>query len=303
MMKPIPITLAMLTLAVVTCGLTSRISRAADSFSDDFTNLDATNPEREPVTWRSVFGGNIAIESGDLIVQRASGLAGALVDGFTAQDISVATQFRILQGTDAGIGIRTTGSTVSDCYFGNLDVANGAGLFRCGPIPFGDSVPVNFDPTQEDAAMRLDVVGDQLRLWVWPADESQPEQPLATAHDSALSEGGVGVYVNPDFGGSTEAVFRFVNVTVLAELEGDFNGNGVVDAADYVVWRNGMGMTYTQSDYDVWRTNFGRTAGNGAVLPSAESLPVGIPEPSSIVLAGLACTGLMILARRRNVRF
>jgi hypothetical protein len=61
-------------------------------------------------------------------------------------------------------------------------------------------------------------------------------------------------------------------------LSGDFNGDGVVDASDYVVWRKGMGTLYTQNDYHVWRANFGRT-GAGALSSQAE-----IPEPSSILL-------------------
>ena len=31
---------------------------------------------------------------------------------------------------------------------------------------------------------------------------------------------------------------------------GDFNDDGIVDGSDYVVWRKGLGTTYTQSDYD-----------------------------------------------------
>ncbi|MEX0612224.1 MAG: autotransporter-associated beta strand repeat-containing protein, partial [Pirellulales bacterium] len=44
-------------------------------------------------------------------------------------------------------------------------------------------------------------------------------------------------------------------------LAGDFNSDGVVDAADYVVWRKGLGTTYTQNDYNAWRSNFGATEG------------------------------------------
>ena len=44
---------------------------------------------------------------------------------------------------------------------------------------------------------------------------------------------------------------------------GDSNQNGVVDAADYVVWRKGLGMTYTQLDFDVWRANCGRAPSAG----------------------------------------
>ena len=36
-------------------------------------------------------------------------------------------------------------------------------------------------------------------------------------------------------------------------LPGDYNANGVVDAADYIVWRKGLGTIYTQNDYNVWR--------------------------------------------------
>src|SRR4029079_5529191 len=40
-------------------------------------------------------------------------------------------------------------------------------------------------------------------------------------------------------------------------LAGDFNRDGGVDAADYVVWRKTDG---TQAEYVMWRSNFGETA-------------------------------------------
>jgi hypothetical protein len=43
-------------------------------------------------------------------------------------------------------------------------------------------------------------------------------------------------------------------------LPGDFDGDGDVDAADYVVWRKTDG---TQTGFDAWRTNFGRTCEPG----------------------------------------
>jgi hypothetical protein len=56
---------------------------------------------------------------------------------------------------------------------------------------------------------------------------------------------------------------------ITTAVPGDFNSDGTVDAADYVVWRIGLGTTYTQSDYDLWRVNFGQTSGSGAAgLPS-----------------------------------
>jgi hypothetical protein len=74
-------------------------------------------------------------------------------------------------------------------------------------------------------------------------------------------------------------------------LDGDYNDDGNVDAADYVLWRhaldtmvtpstgadgNGDG-TVNQADYDVWRTNFGRMAPTeeGASVVNALSTEAG----------------------------
>jgi hypothetical protein len=87
---------------------------------------------------------------------------------------------------------------------------------------------------------------------------------------------------------------------VVAELPpGDFNQDGTVDAADYVVWRKSLGTTHTQDDYDAWRANFGTSllAGNGSTIPSAKSLPA-VPEPSTLVIACVAAIGIGIPARR-----
>ncbi|MEX2091914.1 MAG: heparin lyase I family protein [Pirellulales bacterium] len=67
-----------------------------------------------------------------------------------------------------------------------------------------------------------------------------------------------------------------------SSLPGDFNLNGRVDAADYTVWRAGLGSTYTAADYTIWKTHFGQTAGSAALAAP------GIPEPSSVLLAATA---------------
>jgi hypothetical protein len=82
---------------------------------------------------------------------------------------------------------------------------------------------------------------------------------------------------------------RFV-IQAQVVIPGDYNHNGVVDAADYVVWRKSDG---TQAGYNTWRANFGATLGNGSgsALPSAESLSSTVPEPSVLVLLMLAAAG------------
>jgi hypothetical protein len=62
----------------------------------------------------------------------------------------------------------------------------------------------------------------------------------------------------------------------LVGLAGDYNGDGKVDAADYVVWRKFDG---TPAGYDRWRANFGATAGSGAAIDSAGNSSV--PEPTA----------------------
>ena len=60
-------------------------------------------------------------------------------------------------------------------------------------------------------------------------------------------------------------------------LAGDFNRDGRVDAADYVVWRKTNG---TQTGYNDWRANFGRTAGVG----SGANANAAVPEPTTLTM-------------------
>ncbi len=76
-----------------------------------------------------------------------------------------------------------------------------------------------------------------------------------------------------------------------AASPGDFNNDGRVDAADYVLWRKNN--INGEQGYNDWRTNFGRTAGSGSGLSAA------VPEPGSVAL--LMTGGLLAAARwRRN---
>ncbi len=76
----------------------------------------------------------------------------------------------------------------------------------------------------------------------------------------------------------------------------DYNDNGVVDAADYVLWRHTLGQAVTpgsgadgnnsgfvdQPDFDLWRANFGVGSGSGASLHLN-----AIPEPTTSLLLAL----------------
>ncbi len=72
-------------------------------------------------------------------------------------------------------------------------------------------------------------------------------------------------------------------------LAGDFNTDGVVDAADYAVWRDGFGQQYTTIDYDIWAANYGRTLSGS----------LAVPEPAAIAVA-LFAIALSSPVRRRS---
>ena len=84
-------------------------------------------------------------------------------------------------------------------------------------------------------------------------------------------------------------------------LWGDYNENGVVDAGDYVVWRDSLGsetslpnddtMGVGPDDFDRWRIHFGESNLGGAGSASGAAAP----EPTSAVLLAIAW-GLLQLA-------
>jgi hypothetical protein len=105
---------------------------------------------------------------------------------------------------------------------------------------------------------------------------------------------------DPDF----EWTFYIDNVRVgqdVAGVAGDYNGNGVVDGADYVVWRNGGPLlnevadvgTVSPADYTEWRSRFGNTSGSG--LGSG-----AVPEPTGYVLWLVAANCWALATRWRR---
>ena len=77
-------------------------------------------------------------------------------------------------------------------------------------------------------------------------------------------------------------------------LPGDYNRDGLVDAADYVVWRKAAGQQVTpgtgadgnndgwvdDGDFSVWKSNFGNMLAGGAAADDS-----AVPEPGIMMLA------------------
>lgn len=86
-------------------------------------------------------------------------------------------------------------------------------------------------------------------------------------------------------------------------LEGDFNADGLVDAADYTLWRDTLDLpvapftgadhsgngTIDNADYTLWLANFGQTLGGGSLA---------VPEPMTAVLCLLGVAYPSLVGRR-----
>jgi hypothetical protein len=93
------------------------------------------------------------------------------------------------------------------------------------------------------------------------------------------------VYQEPEDGILLTGTVHFGAKALISGLPGDYNGNGRVDAADYVLWRkNPAANGGDPGGYNTWRTNFGRTGGGaGANVTALGALAA--PEPSTVALA------------------
>ncbi len=96
--------------------------------------------------------------------------------------------------------------------------------------------------------------------------------------------------------------------TIAGGIPGDYNEDGIVNAADYTVWRDRLGSPTSlpnddtpgvgQDDYARWKTHFGETAplGTGSISTS----PPLVPEPTSWFLATVGVSALLSLRAKRR---
>lgn len=107
---------------------------------------------------------------------------------------------------------------------------------------------------------------------------------------------GLGIGAVPDSGGRRlhglmDEFYIFDRALSAAEIgtlamtaaPGDFNADGKVDGADFLVWQRGFGTTYDAGDLADWKANFG----------SAPTISA-VPEPSTVILSILALLGFRL---------
>ncbi len=101
---------------------------------------------------------------------------------------------------------------------------------------------------------------------------------------------------------NTSQLYTTGTLSVTASLPGDYNQNGVVDAADYTLWRNHLGQNFTllnenpaaatpgvvdAEDYAFWKSHYGESADSG----SGGNATATVPEPMTLLLLIFAAMG------------
>jgi hypothetical protein len=186
-----------------------------------------------------------------------------------------------------------------------------------------DSAPLT------DATLWVDVVDPRVIKAKWYVDDALVEGANSESFELAEFGFGPGTYevrahayddvIDHAFGGGMLDLVRtqfdllqhdiFWTLTITEEgLAGDYNHNGIVDAADYVVWRATQGQSAVPSgsgadgdgsgtidigDYHFWRERFGNEASTASLAAGA-----AVPESQSAFLALVA--GAFAIASRRG---
>lgn len=116
-------------------------------------------------------------------------------------------------------------------------------------------------------------------------------------------------FILPD--GFRASIVDATDLVLSVGLQGDFNGDGVVNIADYTVWRNNLGAVdetplmgngdgvngVDAGDYALWKANFG----NGLLGASAVSEQSAVPEPTTWLTLVFGLAALVCLRSRQKM--
>jgi hypothetical protein len=174
----------------------------------------------------------------------------------------------------------------------------------------------NQTPTTFDANSR-----SNLALTIYSTDgttvlSTANSQPAGVAESiSNLMLPSAGKYFARVTGADDTIQLYELALTAFAMLVGDYNHDGVVDAADYAVWRSMLGQSVavgmgadgnsdgviTAADFNVWRSHFGQTSAGGSGSLVAQGSAV--PEPGFGALTTLLLSASLFVRRHRCRQF
>ncbi len=138
-------------------------------------------------------------------------------------------------------------------------------------------------------SMPANEVHDRIDFVYYKPGEAVPVSAHTLGYD--VNDGNTDIGLQPYPSDHRAVVVEFDLIT----LPSDYNRNGVVDAADYTVWRDTINSAVTafsgadgsgnglidQADYDAWVANFGN------VLNPGPASAANVPEPATALLLAI----------------
>jgi hypothetical protein len=257
-------------------------------FGPAIVNVDGTNT----VTGTFTFGGggnayNFASESGTLIVQSDLNMTASAERYFTFQKAgNIIVNGNIsssASGGDVTIVKYDSGTTTLN---GSNNNQVGHFSIRGGTLAIGPNAGFTFAPFATDyhypdppgiaprviidAGTTLDVSAKAggFNLTQFLQGNGTVKGTLNMANGTQVLPGAIATYDGQ--GMSVNDFFDFVGTLTFEGASsgggGDYNDDGEVDAADYVVWRKNPAGFGGPAGYSAWRTNFGSSAGGAGGL-------------------------------------
>ena len=137
--------------------------------------------------------------------------------------------------------------------------------------------------------------------WILINNGEEMSQTVKAFYSRSAAQNSTGGAVDPTWHPALSVTYSVPSLAT-----GDYNGNGIVDAADYAVWRNAFGEAATPAgsgadgdqsgaiddgDYSYWRARFGNVISGVGASKS-------VPEPASVAL--LMAAGALAFSRLRS---
>jgi hypothetical protein len=189
-------------------------------------------------------------------------------------------------------------------FYGVGQLANGSPNYPGKPVGSNSEGPA-FTTLSQTVGIPW-ATGDPLNNSAWNTSAVFAEGEFAVGQTPAFATGNNGnvfttLGTSTTFGSVASAtISTIVRTNFAPTLTADYNHNGVVDMADYVLWRDTLNQSVTagtgadgtgdgivnQADYDLWRANFGASGGSGSGSGNLSSSAV--PEPFSALLLAFA---------------
>lgn len=280
------LTASTLTLGSPAITVDSGISATIGSTIAGSAGLTKNGSGTLTLTHANTYSGATTINAGTLAVMNVTG------SGTGTGPLIVSTGGKLSGSGTIGGTVTNSGTVAPGTSPGTLHITGDYIQTAAGQLEIELASAASFD--------RLEITGSASLAGTLAVSLTNGFMPSAGTSFTILTPSGTGgttfsTTVLPALIGDVAWSINYgaTSISLLVTLPGDFTGNGIVDGADYVVWRKGLGATFTPADYDVWRLHRGQSIALGTSLGA-------VPEPTA---AWLACFGIgLLVATRRTFR-